>query len=120
MKVYDENNVELISPDLSAGHLVKDRLFIAHHEAVQAVAEEGHWETVAEYPNGGKDVAWIVVVPKVEAREAWDEYEDILRYIPFTEEELAQIEEANSKPTTDQQIAELKEALELLLSGVTE
>lgn len=120
MKIYDENNVELFEPDFSLGHLVEDRIFIAHHESVKAVAEEGHWETVAEYPNGGKDVAWIVDVPKVEAKEAWDEYEDILRYIPFTEEELAQIEEANSKPTTDQQIAELKEALELLLSGVTE
>lgn len=120
MKIYDENNVELISPDLSAGHLVKDRIFIAHHEAVQAVAEEGHWETVAEYPNGGKDVSWVVDVPAVEEKEAWDEYKDILRYVLFTEAELAQIEEAKNRPTVEQRIAELEEAIALLLSGVTE
>lgn len=118
MKIYDENNAELVSPDLSLGHLIEDKIFVAHHEAIEAVAEEGHWETVAEYPNGGKDVDWIVDVPAVEAKEAWDEYEDILRYVPFTEEELAQIEEAKNKPTPEQRIAELEEALNALLEGL--
>lgn len=118
MKIYDENNVELFEPDLSLGHLAEDRIFIAHHEAVKAVAEEGHWETVAEYPNGGKDVAWIVDVPEVEVKEAWDEYEDILRYVLYTEEELEQIEEAKNKPTADQRISELEESLNALLEGL--
>jgi hypothetical protein len=118
MKIYDKNNVQITNPDLALGHLVEDRIFIAHHEAVQAVAEEGHWETVAVYPNGGKDASWIVDVPAVEAKEAWDEYEDILRYIPLTEEELEQIEEAKNKPTAEQRIAELEEALNALLEGL--
>lgn len=120
MKIYDENNVELFEPDLSLGYLVEDRIFIAHHEAVEAVAEEGHWETIAEYPNGGKDVAWIVDVQKVEHKEAWDEYEDILRFVRYTDEELAQIEEDNNRPTHEQRITDLEEAMDLLLSGVTE
>lgn len=120
MKIYDENNVELFEPNLSLGYLAEDRIFIAHHEAVQAVKEEGHWETIAVYPNGGKDVDWIVDVPEVEGKEAWDEYEDIYRYVPYTEEELAQIEQERNKPTAEQRIAELEEAMELLLSWATE
>lgn len=120
MKIYDENNVELVGTDLSLGYLVDDRVLIKHHEAVTVVKEEGHWETVAEYPNGGKDVAWIVDVPAVKQTEAWDEYEDILRYIRYTEEELAKIEENKNMPTHEQRITDLEEAMDLLLSGVTE
>ena len=122
MKIYDENNVELFEPDLSLGRLVEDRILRAIHETVQAVSEEGHWETVAEYPNGGKDVAWIVDVPKVEPKEAWDEYEDILRFVRYTAEELAQIEEEKNRPTHEQRIVDLENAVALvksILSGLT-
>ena len=99
MKILDENNVELQSPDLSKGRLVEERLFISHHPAVEAVADQWHYETTAVYPNGGKDVAKVVDVPGVEAQDAWDEYETIQRYVPYTEEELAAMEEARNKPT---------------------
>ena len=99
MKILDENNVELPVPDLSKGRLVEERLFISHHPAVEAVAEQWHYETTAVYPNGGKDVAKVVDVPGVEAKDAWDEYETVQRYIPYTEEELAAMEEARNKPT---------------------
>lgn len=71
MKILDENNVELPSPDLSKGRLVEERLFISHHPAVEAAAEQWHYETTAVYPNGGKDVAKVVDVPGVEAKDAW-------------------------------------------------
>lgn len=99
MKILDENNVELPSPDLSKGRLVEEQLFISHHPAVEAVPEQWHYETIAEYPNGGKDVKKIVDIPGVEAQDAWDEYETIQRYVPYTEEELAAMEEARNKPT---------------------
>lgn len=99
MKILDENNVELLSPDLSKGRLVEERLFISHHPAVEAAAEQWHYETITEYPNGGKDVKKIVDIPGVEAREAWDEYKTVQRYVPYTEEELAAMEEARNKPT---------------------
>lgn len=54
------------------------------------------------------------------AQEAWDEYETVQRFIPYTEEELAQMESARNQPTLEEQVAELREALELLLSGATE
>lgn len=95
MRILDENNVELQSPDLSIGRLVEEQLFVAHHPAVEAVAEQWHYETIAEYPNGGKDVKRVVDVPGVEAKDAWDEYETIQRYVPYIDEELAE----HNRPT---------------------
>lgn len=93
MRIFNKEKTKELTEmdiDFEKGYLVDDKLFIAHHQAVQAVEEQGHYETIAEYPNGGKDVAWVVDVPKVEAREAYDEYEEIQVFIPYTEKELAQ------------------------------
>jgi hypothetical protein len=90
MRIFDEHNNLLENYDNTKGYLKNDRLFVCHHDAVSAVEEQGHWETIAEYPNGGKDVEWIVDVPAVEAKEAWDEYENILRFVAFSSKELAE------------------------------
>ena len=108
MKILDENNVELPSPDLSKGRLVEERLFVSHHPAVEAAAEQWHYETIAEYPNGGKDVKRVVDVPGAEAQEAWDEYEIIQRYVPYTEAELAEIEEGKNAPTLEDRVETLE------------
>lgn len=93
MKVFDETKTtELTEYDLEKGYLKVDKLFIAHHEAIEAVPEQGHREVTATYPNGGKDVEWVVDVPGVKAKPAWDEYEDIQIFVPYTEKELAIIE----------------------------
>ena len=120
MRILDQNGAELQieNIDQALGRLVEEKLFIAHHEAVDAIKEEGHWVTVAEYPNGGKDVEWIVDVAGAEAVEAWDEYEDIYRYVPYTDDELASIAEAEANDP-ERRLEQLEEALELLLSGVT-
>ena len=97
MRILDSNNHELTNPDLTLGHLQEEEIFIVHHEAVEAVEEIGHYEVVDEYPNGGKDVEWVIDVPGVLAKEEWDEYETIQRYIPFTEEELAAKSEEHNK-----------------------
>lgn len=90
MRILDEQDQEIQPEDVDyrLGKLSDDKIFIQHHEAVEAVEEQGHYETVQEYDNGGKDVEWKVDVPGVEAKEAWDEYEDIQRYTKFTDEEL--------------------------------
>lgn len=118
MKIIDENGIEVSSPNFELGYLKKE-IEVIHHKAVQGVAEEWHYETIAEYPNGGRDVKKVIDVPGVEAKEEWDEEIPFYRYILYTDEELAEME-ANRKPTTEEQIAELREALDLLLSGVTE
>lgn len=118
MRILDVNGNEIISPDYSLGYVVPDKILIAHHEAVEAVEEVGHHEVIAEYPNGGKDVAWVVDVPGTEAAEAWDEYEEIQRYILYTEEELAAMEEAR-KNSAEYRVSELEAMVNALL-GVTE
>lgn len=88
MRILDKNNIELTEIDESKGYLIDERILIAHHSEVEAEEEQGHWVTVKEYPNGGKDVEWIIDKPAVEAKEAWDEYEDICRFVEFTDSEL--------------------------------
>lgn len=108
MRILDIDGNELTTVDESLGKLVEEEIFIAHHEAIEAVQEEGHYETIAEYPNGGKDVVWVVDVEGVQAQDAWDEYETILRYIPYTEEELAEMEAERNKPSVEDRVAILE------------
>ena len=99
MRILDKNNNELFKPDYSLGYTAEEKLFIQHHDAIEPIQEVGHYETIAEYPNGGKDVQWVIDVEGIEAKDAWDEYEDILRYIEYSEEELAIRKEQENKPT---------------------
>lgn len=92
MRIFNENKTqEIRSYDLAYGWLREDKLFVAHHAASEKREESGHWETKKTYPNGGKDVLWVVDVPACEASPAYDEYEDIYVYVPYTQEELAAI-----------------------------
>ena len=89
MRVFNETKTkELKEYDLNKGYLKGDKLFIAHHEAVEAVDGQGHYETVAEYANGGKDVEWVWDIEPIEAVQEYDEYEDIQVYVQYTEKEL--------------------------------
>lgn len=94
MRILDKNGIEIAENDVdnSKGYLTEEKLLIAHHDATEFIPERGHYEIIAEYQNGGKDVEWIVDSPAVEAKEAYDEYETILRFIPFSEKELDEIE----------------------------
>lgn len=89
MRILDESGNELAEQELDflQGYLREEQLFIRRHEAVSPVKEKGHYEVVREYPNGGKDVEWVVDSPGTEAREAYDEFETIQRFIAFTEEQ---------------------------------
>ena len=88
MRVFNEDKtIELEEYDLELGYIKADTL-TTHIEAVEGVEEKGHYVTVREYPNGGKDVEWIVDVPGVGAVEEHDETEEILVYVAYTEEEL--------------------------------
>lgn len=89
MRILDQDNNEITNPDLTIGYLIDDKFLVQHHEAIEAVDEQGHYEVENEYPEtGGKTLVWVVDVPRVYARDAWDEYEDIQRYVLYTKEEL--------------------------------
>ena len=71
MIVYDERGNVLDSEklDYAKGYLAV-RKRTRHHPAVEAAEEEGHLETLAEYPEtGGRDVRWVVDVPKPTAAQ---------------------------------------------------
>ena len=96
MKIIDENGAALENPDLTLGWL-RDETEAVEHPAQEGVPELSHYETVAEYPNGGKDVRKVIDVPGVPAQAAWTEQVPVQRYIRYTEEELAAQEEARKK-----------------------
>lgn len=111
MKIIDINGNSIENPDLTKGYL-KDETQTIHHDAVQAVAEVSHYETIAEYPNGGKDVERVVDVPGVKAKDAWDEKIEVQVYHLYTTEELAAQEQA-CKEATEKAAAETKKKAEL-------
>lgn len=126
MKVYNENKTEVLkSYDLTKGLLKPDKILKEKHEAVPAVeaitvemkiaeitasggkVEEINgipYKVIAEYENGGKDIEKIEESPAVPAKEAYDEYEDIEVYIPYTEQEIKAAEK-------EKQIQEYKKYL---------
>lgn len=111
MKILDETGAVVESPDLMLGYLTDDTQPL-EHPAQEAVAEVAHYETVAEYPGGGKDVQRVVDVPGVPARPAWTEQLPIKRYIRYTAEELAAQEEARKKVEAREKLPERVDALE--------
>jgi hypothetical protein len=93
MKIYNEEKTQILdNPDLKRGWLKQDKIVIKTIPATEEVEEQGHYVTIKEYPNGGKDVEWVVDVEGIPAKPETYEYEDIQVYVPFTEEELTQKE----------------------------
>lgn len=88
MKVYNQDKTQILETyDLSLGKLVDDTITITQPE-VEEVEEQGHYEIIAEYSNGGKDVKWVVDVEGVAYQPAKTYEENILVYIPYTQDEL--------------------------------
>lgn len=118
MRIFDINNIELTNPDLSCGYLKEDKVFVKHHKAIEKVDEQWHYEVIAEYANGGKDIVKVIDVAGVEAQEAWDEYEDIHRYIEYTADEFLAMEQERNKPTFEDRLKAVEAAmLEMFLGG---
>ena len=92
MKIIDDKTgLEIQNPDLTQGWL-HDETEDVEHPAQEGVPELSHYETVAEYPNGGKDVRKVIDREGVPAQDAWTEQVPIQRYILYTAEELAEQE----------------------------
>lgn len=121
--------------DLNAGKLV-DETITVHHDAVEGVEEVSHVEVLKEYyetgPDGepvldedghkivfGKDVQTVIDVPGVEAKAAYDEQEEIQRYIPYTAEELDKIakEKADAQASAAVAAAE-KSAIRIIVKNI--
>lgn len=136
-RILDKNGNELKQEDidLNAGKLV-DETITVHHDAVEGVKEVSHVEVLKEYyetgPDGepvldedghkivfGKDVQTVIDVPGVEAKAAYDEQEEIQRYIPYTAEELDKIakEKADAQASAAVAAAE-KSAIRIIVKNI--
>ena len=115
MKIIDETGAVVENPDLTLGYLTTSTEEITH-PAVEGVEEQWHWETVTEYPNGGRDVQKIIDRPGVQAQEEWVEQVPIQKYIRYTAEELAAQEEARKKAEALKKLPETVAALQVALA----
>lgn len=111
MKIIDENGTAIETPDLTLGYLV-DETEPVEHPAVEGVEEVSHYETVTEYPNGGRDVRKVIDVPGVPAQAAWTEQMPVQRYIRYTAEELAAQEEERKKQEAKDKLPDTVAALQ--------
>lgn len=125
-EIYNENMERIENPDLTLGYL-KSGTRAVHHDAVEGVTEVCHYETVAEYPNGGKDIRKVVDVPGVEAQAEWDEEIPIQIYMPYTQEELDRMKAERNKPAMEDRLIaleeeniQLKEALNAIIRGIAD
>ena len=67
MKIIDENGAAIENPDLTLGYLVDDTVPV-EHPAVEGVEEVSHYETVTEYPGGGRDVRKVIRIGRAGKR----------------------------------------------------
>ena len=104
MRIFNEDKtVELLDCDLEKGYLKKDVIETDIPEQ-EEVVEEWHYETIKEYPNGGKILEKVIDVEGKPYIPAHTEREEIWVYLPYTEEELA-------KMAAEREISELKAKL---------
>jgi hypothetical protein len=119
MKIIDENGAAIETPDLTLGYLVGGTEPV-EHPAVEGVEEVSHYETVTEYPGGGRDVRKVIEVPGVPAQAAWTEQVPVQRYIRYTEEELAAREKERQKQEAKDKLPETVAALQAALADADE
>ena len=114
MKIFDETKTYKLNYenlDLEKGYLKPDKLFVKHHDKVEA-KQAIYNRRVEKLSNGSTQVWQDLVSPVVPAKEAYDEYEDIQVYVPYTEAELK--ERVNKARSTElkAELAKIKEDIE--------
>lgn len=104
MRIFNKDKtIELTEYDLEKGYLKEDVIETEIPEQKE-VLEKWHYEVIAEYPNGGKDVKTVIDVEGKPYIPAHTEREEIWVYIPYTENELERM-------AAEREIAELKAKL---------
>lgn len=124
MKIYNESKTEILTGvDVNLGRIIPDTIVRVHHDAVPAtpevtveeivkkiVADGGaviqrgdEWYEIIQKYDFGMDVKLIEPIPEVPAKEAYDEYEDIYVFVPYTKEELT---ERNREEIRTRRVAE--------------
>ena len=91
MRIFNKDKTIEITDAVNTtmGYFQADKILLKH---IDKVEEQGHYETIKEYANGGKDIAYVVDKPAVKEQNI---YENILVFIPYTKNELI-LNEINS------------------------
>lgn len=109
MRIVDSQGNELTNVDYDKGTTEPHKLLIAHHDAVEP--QEAVYDTVFVSKGEKGDLyEFRLVTPAVYGEEAWDEYEDVLLYTPYTAEQLADI--AKKKEEEEKRQEELRKQAE--------
>lgn len=132
--VYDTDFNIVNSPDTEVGSLTQQEIIVTHKYIVDT-EEVGHFDVITEYPNGGKDVEWVVDVEEQghwETRcndgelfkdypkpipDDWPHDQEITDffsfylYTPYTDAELEEIAKQKVEMERQAQILELKAKL---------
>lgn len=99
MNIYNEKDVLITyEPDLSKGYLINYKKLVKIHPAEKEI---NHIENL-DGTNGLREM--VVDRP---ACDEWAEYEDAMKYILYTPEELAE----RNKPTLEQRVEAAETAL---------
>lgn len=102
MRIFNkEKSVVLENPDLTKGYLKEDILNRLIPEQDE-ITEQSHYVTIRTYENGGADVEKVIDVPYREKIPQHVEKEEILIYIPYTENELLEIKKQQLRDWRDQ------------------
>lgn len=147
MIIFDENGKIIENPDLEKGVINTSERVVKHRYKV-TTEEVGHYETIAEYSNGGKDVKWAIDIPEEGRWVSYDENGNVIEtelivpndaphelelqdiemigiYHLYTEEELAEIarrkaeeEEARRKAEEEAKQAEAEKTALYALLGM--
>lgn len=97
MRIIDELGGNVTDPDLTLGKLIPERILIERHAAQseqERIEEPDESNVIEEFFNEdgvsiGKTIGFKVVQEYRPASAAWDEYEDVMRYVLYTSDELA-------------------------------
>ena len=120
MRIFDETKtLELVEKqiDREKGYLKPDKLFIMHHEAVEG-KEAVYSDRIEILPNGSTQTWKDLITPKIDSKEAYDEFDDIMVYIPYSKEEIEKIENKKRYDKLKLEIEKIKEDIEQETFGI--
>lgn len=120
MRIFDETKtyeLNFENLNLEKGYLKPDKLFIKHHDKVEA-QEAKYARREEQLPNGSTQAWKVLVMPAIKAKEAYDEYEDIQVYIPYTETELKERADRKRLAELKAELAKIKEDIEQEVFGL--
>lgn len=98
MRILNVDNQEVQNPDLTKGYLKKETIVLVHHPEIKE--QQPTYEVVEIQPGLSER---RIKTPWIPAKGAWDETEEIERYIEYTPEELAEQERQRQEAEAEEE-----------------